>query len=171
MRKAMHGLGTDEAELIEVMAHRSAEQRQILVQKYRSYYGKDLAAKFKSEISGHFYDTMEALCMTPAEFGASELYRAMKGAGTDESAIIEILCTRSNLELRQIKEAYGRLFSGANLEQDIAGDTSGDFKHICIALLQASRDECPSVDMTRARKDAEDLYKAGEQKWGTEESK
>ncbi|CAH8858630.1 unnamed protein product [Trichobilharzia szidati] len=108
LRKAMAGLGTDEAELIEVMGHRTAEQRQIIVQKYRSLYGKDLASKFKSEISGHFYDTMEALCMTPAEFDASELYRAMKGAGTDESAIIEILCTRSNLQLRQIKEAYGR---------------------------------------------------------------
>ncbi|CAH8549748.1 unnamed protein product [Heterobilharzia americana] len=171
LRKAMAGLGTKEKELIEVMGHRSSEQRQLIVSKYRSSYGKELLSKLKSEISGHFYDTMEALCYSPAEFDAHELYKAMKGAGTDESAIIEILCSRSNHQLQQIKEAYGRLFSGHNLEKDIASDTSGDFKHLCIALLQASRDECTIVDTQRARKDAEELYKAGELKWGTDESK
>nr|AAX30682.1 SJCHGC06887 protein [Schistosoma japonicum] len=51
---------------------------------------------------------MEALCCSPAEFDARELHRAMKGAGTDESVLIEILCTRTNHQIRQIKEAYGR---------------------------------------------------------------
>nr|CAX69693.1 Annexin A4 (Annexin IV) X) (35-beta calcimedin) (Carbohydrate-binding protein P33/P41) (P33/41) [Schistosoma japonicum] len=171
LRTAMAGLGTNEKELIEVLGHRSADQRAIIAQKYKSLFGKDLITKLKSEISGHFYDTMEALCCSPAEFDARELHRAMKGAGTDESVLIEILCTRTNHQIRQIKEAYGRLFSGHDLEGDIIGDTSGDFKHLCIALLQAGRDESTQVDAQRVRKDAEALYEAGEKKWGTDESK
>nr|AAW24836.1 SJCHGC01883 protein [Schistosoma japonicum] len=104
---------------------------------------------------------MEALCCSPAEFDARELHRAMKGAGTDESVLIEILCTRTNHQIRPIKEAYGKVFSGHDLERGIIGDTSGDFKHLCIALVQAGRDESTQVDAQRVRKDAEALYEAG----------
>ncbi|CAH8577091.1 Annexin A6 [Schistosoma haematobium] len=170
LRNAMAGLGTKEKELIEVFSHRSADQRAVLVKKYKSMFGKDLIENFKSELSGHFYDTMEALCLSSYEFDARELYRAMKGAGTNESILIEILCTRTNYQLKKIKEAY-KLFTGHNLENDVSGDTSGDFKHLCIALLQANRDESIHVDQQLARKDAEALYQAGEKKWGTDESK
>lgn len=108
LRNAMAGLGTKEKELIEVFSHRSADQRAVLVKKYKSMFGKDLIENFKSELSGHFYDTMEALCLSSYEFDARELYRAMKGAGTNESILIEILCTRTNYQLKKIKEAYKR---------------------------------------------------------------
>lgn len=170
LRNAMAGLGTNEQDLIDIMGHRSADQRAVLVKKFKSLFGKDLIENFKSELSGHFYDTMEALCLSPSEFDARELHRAMKGAGTNESVLIEILCTRTNHQLKQIKGAY-KLFTGRNLESDVSGDTSGDFKHLCIALLQASRDESTHVDLQLAHKDAEALYQAGEKKWGTDESK
>ncbi len=32
----------------------------------------------------------------------------MKGLGTDEDSLIEILCTRSNEEIAALKEAYTR---------------------------------------------------------------
>lgn len=50
--------------------------------------------------------------MGVANFNAAEdaaaLRSAMKGFGTDEQAIIEILCTRSNIQRQAISEAFTR---------------------------------------------------------------
>ncbi|CAH8568332.1 unnamed protein product [Schistosoma margrebowiei] len=171
LKKAMAGLGANEKEVIEVMGHRSVDQRVAIVQKYKSMYGKDLFAKFKSELHSHLEDCVIALCYSPAEFDAIELRRAMRGAGTDEDALIEILCSRTNEQIKRIKDIYPKLLNGRNLEKDVDNDTTHHFKRICIALLQANRDESTFVDTNLARRDAEDLYRAGEQKIGTDESK
>ncbi|CAH8513689.1 unnamed protein product [Schistosoma turkestanicum] len=171
LHQAMAGMGTNEKSLIEVMGHRSSEQRVVIVQKYKSMYGKDLTSKFKSELSGSFYDCMEALCYSPVELDARELRRALKGAGTDEGALIEILCSRTNAQIKQIRETYAKIFPNRDLEADVKSDTSRHFKRVCVALLQANRDESLKVDMELVRKDAENLYRAGEQKLGTDESR
>ncbi|KAA3681186.1 annexin A7/11 [Paragonimus westermani] len=171
LRKAMKGMGTDEKTIIDIMGHRSADQRTKIVLQFKTMYGKDLIKEFKSELSGHFYEAVEALCYSPADFDAMQLRKAVKGAGTDEDALIEIVCSRTNEQIRQIKEAYARIFPGRNLETDVSHDTSRHFKRIMISLLQANRDESPNVDRNAARRDAEELYQAGEKKLGTDESK
>lgn len=44
--------------------------------------------------------------MTPAEFDAFNIKKAVAGLGTDESALIEIICSRTNEELQAMKIAY-----------------------------------------------------------------
>ena len=57
------------------------------------------------------------------------------------------------------------------LEEDVAGDTSGHFKRLLIGLLQANRDESKEFDRNKAKQDAQAIYEAGEKKWGTDESR
>ena len=67
---------------------------------------QDLIDDLKSELSGDFEKTMIGLVMPLAEYLASEVKRAVKGLGTDEAVLIEIICTRNNEEMSAIKDAY-----------------------------------------------------------------
>lgn len=57
-------------------------------------------------MSGHFLDTIKALLMAPAEYDAYQLRKAMKGLGTDEDVLIEVICTRSNAQLKEVIRVY-----------------------------------------------------------------
>lgn len=170
LRNAMKGFGTDEKAIISVLGHRSNAQRQEIKVKFKSLYGKDLIKELKSELSGHFEDVIVGLMMTPAEYDAFELRRAMKGLGTDEACLIEILCTRTNEEIEDIKKQFKKDHK-QNLEKAIMSETSGHFKRLLVSMLTGGRDRDGPVDLERAKKDAKDLYQAGEARWGTDESK
>ncbi|XP_044150831.1 annexin A13 [Bufo gargarizans] len=169
LHKACKGLGTDEKVIIDVLANRSSEQRQQIKQKFKTMYGKELEKVLKSDLSGDFEKTVLALLDRPCEFDARELRKALKGAGTNESLLVQILCTRANQQIRNIKESYKRLFD-RDLEDDVKSDTSGYFKKILISLLQANRDEGLDINKDQAGEDAKKLYEAGTNRWGTDES-
>ena len=168
LHSACKGAGTDEKKIIEVLSSRTSEQRQQIKQKYKALYGKDLEEVLKGDLSGSFEKAVLALLDLPCEYKARELHKAMKGAGTDESLLIEILCTQNNQEIINTKEAYKRLFA-KDLESDVKGDTSGSLRKILVTVLEATRDENQQVNTELAEQDASDLYKAGEGRWGTEE--
>ncbi|XP_053569180.1 annexin A13 [Bombina bombina] len=168
LQKACKGMGTDEKAIIEILANRTSDQRQEIKQKYKTLYGKDLDSVLKGELSGNFEKTALALLDRPCEYDARELRSAMKGAGTDESLLIQILCTRANKQIVAIKDAYTKLFD-RNLESDIKSETSGSFRKILVSLLQANRDEGLNINEELAGQDAKNLYEAGEGRWGTEE--
>ncbi|XP_041032107.1 annexin A4-like [Carcharodon carcharias] len=170
LRKAMKGFGTDEQAIIDVVAHRSNKQRQQIVLSFKTAYGKDLIKELKSELSGNFEKAVLALLKPSILLDAIELKEAIKGAGTDEQCLIEILASRSNAEIHSINSAYKAEFK-KTLEQDIKSDTSGHFERLLVSLVQGNRDESQHVDITLVKKDAQDLYNAGEGRMGTDESK
>ncbi|XP_033733244.1 annexin A6-like [Pecten maximus] len=170
LRKAMKGLGTDEEAITNVLAYRSNPQRQEIRTTFKTMFGKDLIEELKSELSGHYLDTCKSLLMAPAEYDAYQLHKAIKGLGTDEDVLIEILCTRSNAQIKMIKETYKAKYN-KELEKDIIGDTSGNLKRLLVSQVQANRDESKEVDRNKAKQDAKALYEAGEKKWGTDESR
>ncbi|KAG7221903.1 hypothetical protein INR49_016929 [Caranx melampygus] len=135
-----------------------------------------------------------------ASADAEVLHKAMKGLGTDEDAILQLLTARSNAQRQEIKATYKTLFGkGAgtdekvlveilasrtcgqvkdiiagyrqeyddDLEEDVSGDTSGHFKRLLVILLQASRQM--GIQNGEIEKDAQALFKAGEEHFGTDE--
>ncbi|VEL34127.1 unnamed protein product [Protopolystoma xenopodis] len=66
----------------------------------------DLIADLKSELSGCFSKTVQAMMLTRAELSAKRLYEAIDGLGTKESLIIDILCPATNGEMELIKKEY-----------------------------------------------------------------
>uniref|UniRef100_A0A4W4FVC3 Annexin n=1 Tax=Electrophorus electricus TaxID=8005 RepID=A0A4W4FVC3_ELEEL len=163
-------LGTDESAIIAIIAHRSIAQRQQIKMVYKRDFGKDLDEDLKSELSGQFEKVVTGLLKTAPVYDAYELRNAIKGAGTDEACLLEILASRSNAEIKALTAAYSQEY-GKVLEEDICGDTSGMFKRVLVSLLTAGRDECTTVDEALAKKDAKEMYDAGEARWGTDEDK
>lgn len=58
------------------------------------------------KLKGHFKECCIALFQPPDVHDAHRLSKAMVGLGTDESVLIEIMCTRTNNEISAIKERY-----------------------------------------------------------------
>ncbi|KAG4076004.1 hypothetical protein HA402_003830 [Bradysia odoriphaga] len=65
---------------------------------------------------------------------AKALRKAMKGFGTDEDALIDVLCRRSNEQRIMILRSYKTNF-GKDLVEDIKSETSGNFEKLLVALL------------------------------------
>jgi len=170
LRKAMKGLGTDEKVLTEIAGTRTRQQLIEVALAYKTQFGQDLIEDLRSETSGNYRVALLARFTHPITYDAQSLREAIKGLGTDEKELIEILSTRTNEEIKGIRAEYHRLFN-RDLEKDIIGDTSGHFRRLLVSLVQGNRDESTQVDIAAATADAEALYKAGEGRWGTDESK
>ncbi|KAJ8013810.1 hypothetical protein DPEC_G00033650 [Dallia pectoralis] len=170
LRKAMKGFGTDEQAIIDLLGSRSNRQRVPMLMSFKTAYGKDLIKDLKSELSGNFEKLVLAMMKTPTQLDVFELKEAIKGAGTDEGCLIEILSSRSNEEIKAINQCYKTEYK-KTLEDAISGDTSGHFRRLLISLAQGNRDERETVDISLAKQDAQALYAAGENKVGTDESK
>lgn len=141
LRKAMKGLGTDEDAIISVLAYRNTAQRQEIRTAYKSTIGRDLVDDLKSELSGNFERVIVGMMMPTVLYDVQELRRAMKGAGTDEGCLIEILASRTPEEIRRINQTY-QLQYGRSLEDDIRSDTSFMFQRVLVSLSAVSCSLC-----------------------------
>lgn len=165
--KAMKGFGTDETVLIDILCRRTSDQRQQIALQYKSGYGKDLLKNIKDETRGNFELVFKALLYTPFQLEAHDLKKSIENVGTDEEALIDVICTKNSQEMIQLKNAYRQMYS-RNIEEDVRSDASGYFKRFLVSLMTANRPETPA-DYQRAAQQARALYEAGEKRMGTNE--
>ncbi|NXF40160.1 ANX12 protein, partial [Nyctibius bracteatus] len=165
--KAITVKGVDEATIIDILTKRTNAQRQQIKAAYQQAKGKSLEEALKKVLKSHLEDVVVALLKTPSQFDAEELRAAMKGLGTDEDTLIEILASRNNREIREADRYYKEVLK-RDLTQDIISDTSGDFQKALVALAKADRCEDSHVNDELADNDARALYEAGEKRKGTD---
>ncbi|XP_064608779.1 annexin A13-like [Liolophura sinensis] len=167
--KAIRGWGTNESVIINLLTSHCSKQRLEIKAAYQKSTGKNLEADLKADLGGDFEKAVLAMFLSPAEYDAQELNRAMKRLGTKERILVEILGTRKNAEIAAIKAAYKAAYS-VELEADIRSETSGDFRELLLTLCTGSREETKTADAPRADADARRLYSAGEKRLGTDET-
>ncbi|KAI1900361.1 hypothetical protein AGOR_G00049170 [Albula goreensis] len=170
LRKAIEGIGTTEKTLIDILTHRSSSQRQLICKAYQDATGRNLVDDLEGDTHGNFEDLLVALVTPPGLYDCQEVTRAMKGAGTTDSTLIEIFASRSNKQIKALSEAY-LAETERKVTHDLKSEISGQYATALLALAEGNRDETTTVDTEKAKEDAKTLYDAGEKKWGTDESK
>lgn len=70
----------------------------------------------------------------PEKYYEKVIRLAIKGMGTDEWDLTRVVATRAEVDMQRIKEEYQRRNS-VPLEKAIAGDTSGDYEKMLLALI------------------------------------
>ncbi|XP_068432356.1 annexin A2 [Clinocottus analis] len=124
----------DAVTLVKILTNRSNAQRQAIADTFEEMTQKDLAVGVKKALSGDVETLLLELLMTPLQYQAYRLQQAMVGLGTDENTLLEILCTQSGEKLGEIRATYKQLFK-KDLEDELKGETSGDFTKLLLALL------------------------------------
>ena len=168
LRNAFQGAGTNEEDICRVIASTNNQERAIIRRLYNEKYQEDLVGRLQSELSGNFKEAAIGSFMTPTEYDAYCLNGAMKGLGTKEGVLSEIIGSRTPQELQAIKQVYSANY-GDMLENAVTNDTSGDYQKLLLACLQGQRGNSIQPDMAGCQQDAAALYQAGEGKWGTDE--
>ena len=160
--KALKGSRDDDT-LINITVQNPLNIRLKIRDKYISLYGKDLLEEFNSKLSSDFKDLMIDLYKSIYEFDADECRTAMKGIGTDEDTLIEIIGTRPNWLLKKVKETFKKKYN-EELEKDVIDDTSGDFQKLLVSLLQCNRSENKNPDIEKCKEMARDIFKGDKEK-------
>ncbi|CAG0888112.1 unnamed protein product, partial [Darwinula stevensoni] len=194
LREAMKGLGTNERVLIDVLCSHSNRQRQMIRAQFQGLFGRDLVKDIEKETSGRFEEVLIALLTPSYEYLAICLQTAFQGMGTDDNAVVELLCSRTPTDIQAIKQAYHSKY-GKPLESRVNGELSGTYKKVILSILAGQRDQSTWVDESRVMQDVsvivffffticpvtpcfklfvlvslKELVSAGVGKWGTDES-
>ncbi|KAL7401807.1 hypothetical protein ABVT39_004834 [Epinephelus coioides] len=165
---AIRTKGVDEQTIIDILTKRTYAQRREIAFAYERRTKKDMISALKGALSGSLETVILGLMKSTTQYDASVIRGSIMGLGTDEETLIEVLCSRSNTELVEIKKVYKELFK-IDLEKDVKGDTSGNFAKLLLALVETKRaDPSAIVDYEKIDQDARALFEAGINMKGTD---
>ncbi|CAK4071678.1 unnamed protein product [Aphanomyces euteiches] len=172
IKAACAGFGTDEDRLNRVLGSLKPSTRHLVSLRYPELHkGRTLLQEVTGETSGHYGKLCQLLAQPLEEAEAMIIRNATKGMGTNEDLLYPVLGGRSPEELAILKKAFFKVF-GEDLVVIVSDDVGGDLKKHYLAVLNALAQRFDPAIHTqhKAEELAEIIYKAGEGKWGTDET-
>jgi annexin A7/11 len=136
----MKGFGTDEKALIATMSKKDPLQMETIRTQYDQRLMRNLVSDLEKETSGYFKEGLIEIARGPLVSDCYNLMNAMKGMGTKEVIIDDILIGRSNADMNAIKQKYQELFK-RTLEADLKGDLSAGTEQMYMMIISARRAE------------------------------
>lgn len=165
----MKGFGTDEAALIRVLAKLSPLEVPVIKETYRQRHGRDLENDVRKEVSGYFELCLLSILRGPLQQDVWCLDKALKGAGTNEDLLNEILLGRSNADIQAIKQAYHHTYH-RSLEHDVREDLSAKTERLFSMVLSATRqEESAPVIPQSVDADVSEIHRCTEARLGAEQ--
>lgn len=133
---------SDNTKIVKFICKLNKEQRLKLKETYVASYGTELIKDLEKVLSGNVEKLVCGLIKSFVDFDAEQIYLSMKGLGTDEDTLSEMIATKPSRHLNKIKQRYPELYN-ETLENDIKGDTSDYYRNILIAMIQGGRSDNP----------------------------
>lgn len=159
----------DENTITQIAINLSTEERIKLREKYKSNFNRDLLDDIEKYVKGDLSTLLISIYKDPIEYNVDLLYKAMKGIGTNDDVLIEVISFNSFSRLKKIKQKFQEKYN-KDLISEIKSETSGDYRTTLISLFETQRSDNTQPDLDNCKNIAEELYKAGEGKIGTNES-
>ena len=162
LRKAMKGFGTNEAELIRILAPLDPLQAAQVRQTYDRRFMRNLLHDIEKETSGYFKEGLTAIVRGPLEQDAYVLHEGIKGLGTKESFLNDVLLGRSNADVNAIKAAYQHHYR-RSLDADVRGDLSAKTqRHFEFVLAARRNEDSAPYNPQEISQNVAELYRATE---------
>jgi len=136
-------------------------------EEFEKLYERDLLNFVESDCHFNYKKLITGLIRARSEIRAENLYHAMKGLGTNEHALIDIIIHSSNKEIEDFKQFFREKYE-CSLVDYVKSDTSFNFEKVLVRALEAKRSS--QIQPELIDEDVEHLFKAGEGRWGTDES-
>lgn len=120
----------------KIFCVRSPLEFAAICKAYHKLTGHTILQAIDKEFSGDSKKLLTAIVyavISPSEFFATRVNKAVKGWGTNDNMLIRVLVTRDEIDMPQIKQYYKQLY-GKDMLEDVKNDTSGDYKNLLIEL-------------------------------------
>ena len=107
----------------------------------REYYklsGETILDGIEKKFSGDSKELIKTVLysvISPSEYFATRIKKAIEGFGTDNTTLIRILVTRYELDMNIIKKFYKQLYQ-KDLIEDVKNDISGDYQKLIVELIK-----------------------------------
>ena len=164
MNKLLTTKPIDFDSLIEICVKFPRDQREQISQNYSQLFNKSLIEDFQAYLSGNFKETVIGLFTPLIDYDCQQLRKSVKGLGTDEKSLVEILAVRSSEEIQKIRKRYSEIFPGRDLVKDVEDDTSGHFKNLLVSLITEKRSNNTIPDVNLCKNYGTALFNAFEHK-------
>merc|ERR1712035_203318 len=131
-------LFTDESVFTRIMARRSWMQIRRIAAHYEEIAGHSLIHAINEECHGdtrRAYKAVVRMATDPCFYFARNIYKAMRGLGTDDDCLVRNIIFTSEWGLATIKERYEEE-NGSTIADDIDSDCIGDYKDILLAIVK-----------------------------------
>ena len=128
--------GTDDTVFNKIFATKSPIEISFISKAYHKLTGHTILQAINNEFSGDIKKLLIAVVyavISPSEFFATKVNKAIKGLGTNDKLLIRILVTRCEIDMKYIKQFYKQIYK-KDMVEDIKGDTSGDYRKLLVKL-------------------------------------
>lgn len=157
----MSGFKRDHTTIIRTLTRQDPRSMALLRQTYaQQNRGASLESKIESSFRSHYGDLLLQLVRGPLLSDVWNLNRAIKGLGTKEDMLNDVLIGRSNADMNAIKQMYFQTFK-KSMEADVEGDLSLKTKTMFSLIMRASRtEESYPYNPAENSRDADAIYAA-----------